>query len=177
LFSSLPPELRNHLYSYTIDGSSPASTLHLPLGSKTYVLPHSTLTIAPVHHGINSLVDLRRYDFLEAEEYYQYLLTEGIELRIAITFTGNVNFFIQSHWDKKVTSHLHNLTKKHPWLRKVRTIDARILWAPKDRISIPSKKPRPSAGRIASAMLDAISRAIQDPLVARKKGRLSAKML
>jgi hypothetical protein len=125
LFPQLPAELRNAIYSYCADDAATS------LLTKTFTSAHTTTTICAVHHGNLSLLSLSKYKFLEADEYYSWLMTHGIEVRIAVHFHGHAFTFIQQHWDDKITTHLKKLLKKEAWVAKAAHWDIRVLWDPK----------------------------------------------
>ncbi|KAF2009321.1 hypothetical protein BU24DRAFT_87216 [Aaosphaeria arxii CBS 175.79] len=133
LFPELPPELRNAIYAETFDHSAPASSNGLPFVSKAYELAHTSLRITPIHRGNISLLQLQKYKFLEAREYFTQLVANNAELHITIVFKGHVNTFVQEHWNDKVTTHFKKIIKKFPWLSKVKRWDVDVFWKPPAR--------------------------------------------
>ena len=99
--------------------------------SKQYDICGTTVHIYPVHHGNNSLLALSKYRFLEAVEYKSYLLTHGIELRIAITVKVAPQIFTQRHWDDKLRTHIRKLLAKFPCLSNAQRLEIKIFWEPK----------------------------------------------
>ncbi|EDU49840.1 hypothetical protein Ptr902_09815 [Pyrenophora tritici-repentis] len=173
LFPNLPPELRQEIYTYlsTPDNTStPAQTTSLPLVLKTYTCKHTTIQILPVHHGSAGLLSLPHDIFPEAAEYRTWLLSNAVELCIGVQFTGRVNSFVQADWDRKVETHLNKLVKQHAWLRKVSRYDVKVYWMPKDG-PLKSKKGKRVAGRIPNAMVESLTK-MMDEGVKRRKGEV-----
>jgi hypothetical protein len=173
LFPHLPPELRNDVYKYVsaLDTASAASNTGFPLQLKKYECKHTTVQLCPVHYGSNALLALRRYNFQEAQEYRSWLLDNATELRIAVTFKGRINTFVQKDWDKKIEMHLLKLAKQYPWLRKVAKYDIRILWDSPDG-ALKSKKNRRTAGQIPQAMIGSLI-GLMDEKVKRRYGHVT----
>ena len=129
LIPDLPAELRNEIYSYlTSTTSHIASTHNLPFATKRYETSHTTIRLSAVHGGNRSLLDLAKYEFLEAEEYWNWLLAHAIEIRIAIVFKGHLNTFNYQHWDAKTTKILKKLVVKWPLLARAKSWDLRIVF-------------------------------------------------
>jgi hypothetical protein len=171
LFPSLPPELRNLIYSNTIHPSNPLSNTNLPFTSKTYTFSHTKVAITPVHSGNPNLLALDKFHFQEAREYHSYLLNHAIQLHICILFNGHTNTFVQEHWDKKVGTHLKNLLKKFPWLAKVVDYDVQILWEPR---SWDLGRKKRSIGGVAQRMVNVLTKMMDEK--ARKRSVLKAEL-
>lgn len=176
LLPTLPPELRNSIYSYlsTQDINSSATNTGLPLQLKSYSCKHTLIQISPVHSGSPALLALQRYAYLEGHEYRTWLLNHAITLRIGVVFKGRVNTFVQEHWDKKLATHLHKLAKQHPWLKKVASYDIQILWDAPDGV-LKSKHNRRSAGLIPRDMVQTLT-GLMDADVRRKVGDVRVKL-
>ena len=168
LFPNLPPELRQEIYTYlSNDISTPALITSLPLTLKTFHCKHTTINLLPVHYGSFGLLYLPPTLFPEAAEYRTWLLSNAVELRIAISFHGRVNTFVQADWDKKVEAHLNKLLKQHAWLSKVSSYDIKILWDTKDG-SLKSKKGKRVAGSIPRAMMESLTGMMEEGVKKRK---------
>ncbi|KAF1973033.1 hypothetical protein BU23DRAFT_554576 [Bimuria novae-zelandiae CBS 107.79] len=170
LLPSLPPELRDLIYAQTISNSAHAATNGLPFTRKIYDSSHTRVEIMPVHYGNAGLLALQRYRYLEGDEYANWTLANAVQLRITVLFKGHVNTFVQEHWDKKIATHLKNLAKRYPWLRKVADYDVKILWRPCSWA--PSKKKR-RAGAIAKRMVEVLTQEM-DAHVRAKRGNVHA---
>ncbi|KAJ4374289.1 hypothetical protein N0V83_003030 [Neocucurbitaria cava] len=158
LFPDLPPELRNEIYNYlsVLDNSSSPTNTSLPFQPKTYECKHTTVQICPVQIGPNGLLALRKYGFQEAFEYQSWLLKNKSELKIAVTFKGRVNTFVQADWDKKMEMHLRKLAKQYPWMKKVAKYDIHILWRATDG-PLKSRKNRRTSGQIPKDMAETLT--------------------
>lgn len=163
LWPQLPAELRNHVYSYLGDSSATAT----PLLHKSHQCAHTSTTIIPTHNGNTSLLELARDNVLEGKEYESYLLPHGVQVRIAIHFTGHIHTFIHQHWADKITRHWNKLLKSHAWLAKAKHFDIRVLWDPKSTSGQRVKNCR--AGEIVSGLTSTIL-GFQDRSVAVKGG-------
>ena len=172
LFPSLPPELRNKIYSKlpTPESVSKATNAHLPLQLKTFSCKHTTVQICPTHHGASGLLALPKDEFAEVCEYHSWLLNNAVELRIGVHFKGRVNTFVQADWDKKMEAHLRKLVKAHPWLKKVATYDIQILWDAPDG-ALKSKNNKRVAGQIPLDMVKTLTQ-LMDAEVKRKRGEV-----
>jgi hypothetical protein len=175
LFSNLPAELRNEVYTYLSQhtDSSTAYTNSIPLKTKTYSCKHTTITLQPVHHGAPELLNLARWNVAEANEYRAWLLENGIQIRIAVVFTGRVNTFVQADWNKRVAAHLRKLQRNHPWLCKVAAYDVRIVWGAVDMPLVSSRKKmmeqKRTAGQIVHDMATALAQMMSEN-VKRRRG-------
>lgn len=176
LFPTLPPELRNEVYTYlsTSESASRPTTFGLPLKLKTFECKHTTVQICPVHHGSTSLLSLRKYQFQEASEYNSWLLNNAIELKVGVIFKGRVNTFVQQDWDKKMLAHLQKLAKLYPWLRKIARYDVQVLWNPVDGV-MKSRKNTRTAGKIVNNITTTLTTVV-DQEVKRKQGEISLKL-
>ncbi|KAF2656740.1 hypothetical protein K491DRAFT_691786 [Lophiostoma macrostomum CBS 122681] len=158
LFATLPAELRNEIYSYLCTSSSSSSqhpsTTALPLTTKTYNLPHTTLTLTPTHTGSTSLLALSKHNVLEAAEYHAYLLTHGISVLVAIDFHGHVSTFDARHWADRTSASLRKLVKKYRWLANARVWDVRIVWNPPAFAA--QHGPWGRSGEIARALVETV---------------------
>jgi hypothetical protein len=129
LFPSLPPEVRNTIYTYASQSTQgPATTSGLPFPPKTYDLKHTNVSLCALHHGNLSLLALQKYKYLEGAEYHSWLLSHGLHIRLGIVFTGHVDSFVQKHWDEKMSASLRKLVKKYAWLAHVPRWEIRIVW-------------------------------------------------
>jgi hypothetical protein len=170
LLPQLPAELRHIVYENTIsEEDNPATNTNIPFQQKIYDSSHTTVTLTPIHHGTPNLLALRKAKFLEAHEYHSWLLSSAIELRIGVVFKGNMQTFIQDHWDKKMLAHLKTLAKKHPWVKDVVNYDIQILWTP---LAAPrDAKRKANVGAIAKRMVDVLTSLMDvDDKVKREKG-------
>ncbi|KAF2110449.1 hypothetical protein BDV96DRAFT_462328, partial [Lophiotrema nucula] len=131
LFPTIPPELRNEIYTHTISPDNPASNTALPFTSKQYDICGTTVHIYPVQHGNNALLALTNHNFLEASEYKAYLLAHGIVLRIAIVIKVAPHIFTPRHWDDKLRTHLRKLLARYPYLGTVQRVEVKMFWEPK----------------------------------------------
>ncbi|OAL56522.1 hypothetical protein IQ07DRAFT_9724 [Pyrenochaeta sp. DS3sAY3a] len=176
LFPSLPAEARNLIYSHlsTPDGGSVATNTGLPLQSKTYKCNQSTTKISPVHFGSIGLLGLQKYDYLEAHEYYTWLLGNHVELQIRVILGGRVNNFVQAHWDKAMEGHLRKLQKTQPWLTGVSTYDIHILWDSKD-VRLQSKKKKKTIGDVPDAMTKTLTLLMREGLK-KREGRVNLRL-
>lgn len=165
LFPGLPAELRSIVYSNTICASQPATSTGLPFESKTYTFSHTKVVLTPIHHGIPNLLDLKKYHFLEASEYHNYLFNHAIQLRISIHFNGHMHIFVQEHWDQKMSAYLKNLFKKFPFLDKVANYDIQIFWEPN---AFTLEKKRRNVGVIAKRMVEVLTAKLSAALKMRK---------
>ncbi|KAF2255091.1 hypothetical protein BU26DRAFT_448327 [Trematosphaeria pertusa] len=170
LLPALPPELRNLVFAHTISEANPATNTGLPFKQKVYDSKQTKVVIVPVHHGNTALLALNEANFSEAEEYLSWLLTNAIELRIAVLFKGDANAFVQEHWDQKIQAHLKNLVKKWPWLGKVVRYDVRIVWEP---TAWKRSKRKKTVGAIAASMVEVLIGAMDGDLK-RKRGVVKA---
>jgi hypothetical protein len=176
LFPTLPPELRNEVYTYlsTPESASYATTFGLPLKFKTFECKHTTVQICPVHHGSNGLLSLRAYQFQEATEYNTWLLNNAVELRIGIAFKGRVNTFVQQDWDRRMEAHLRKLANLYPWLKKVAKYDVQVLWNPMDGV-MKSRKNTRTAGQIVRDITTTLTTLV-DGEVKKKRGEINLKL-
>ncbi|EMD89628.1 hypothetical protein COCHEDRAFT_1046635, partial [Bipolaris maydis C5] len=166
LFPDLPPELRNEIYTY-LSSPSPDSQLlnsHLPLALKTFTCKHTTMHLCPAHHGSTSLLSLSSP---EAHEYASWLLSNGIALHITIHFNGRINTFTLPHWSKKVSTHLHKLARRHPWLAKVASYKIDVLWDPLDG-ALQSRQQKRRAAHVPLDMADALTQLMQRDVKAKQ---------
>ena len=171
LLPNLPPELRQEIYTYlSQDTSTPAVIANLPLGLKSFYCKHTTIDVLPVHYGSLGLLYLPHTLFPEVAEYKTWLLSNAVELRIAVSFHGRVNTFVQADWDKKIEVHFKKLLKQHAWLSKVSSYDIKIQWDTKDG-SLKSKKGKKVAGSIPRAMVESLT-GMMDEGVKKKKGKV-----
>ena len=176
LFPNLPPELRHEIYTYlSSDTSTPALITGLPLTLKTFHCKHTTINLLPVHYGSLGLLYLPSTLFPEAAEYKTWLLSNAVELCIAVSFHGRVNTFVQADWDKKVEAHLNKLLKQHAWLSKVSSYDIKILWDNKDG-SLKSKQGKRVAGSIPRAMMESLTGLMEEG-VKKKKGEVKVALI
>jgi hypothetical protein len=176
LLPSLPPELRNEIYSYLSapDATTTPLTFGLPLELKTFECKHTTIEICPVHYGSTGLLSLQSHRFQEASEYNSWLLNNAIELKIGVAFKGRVNTFVQQDWDKKMEAHLRKLAKQYPWLKKVARYDVQAHWGPIDGV-LKSRKSKRTAGQIVWNMTAVLtSLAHRDEKM--KRGELNMKL-
>lgn len=173
LFPSLPPELRNLIYTHTICEDNPATTLGLPFQHKIYDSSHTKVVLTLVHHGNPSLLALRQTNCLEAEEYHKFLLAQALTLRISVLFKGNLNTFIQEHWDKKTRTHLKKLGKKYAWFGKVMQYDVQILWESRAWVAFGRKVRKP--GAVAKRMVEVLCEGM-DADLKRKRGVVEARL-
>jgi hypothetical protein len=149
LFPTLPPELRNEIYTYL--QTSPVPTTHsLPLSLKTFSDKHTTVQIQPVHNGTTSLLALHRHAVQEASEYASWLRDHAVTLRIGVVFKGRLATFVQGDWDRRMEGHLRKLRREVPWLRKVGRWDVSVFFDP---VLLGQGRGRVEAGGVARGML------------------------
>ncbi|KAK3216943.1 hypothetical protein GRF29_1g1411748 [Pseudopithomyces chartarum] len=170
LLPTLPPELRDLIYTQTIPTSNPATTAGLPFTRKTYDSSHTRVEISPFHNGNPGLLALQHYRYLEGNEYAKWIFANAVTLQITVHFKGHLNTFVQEHWDKKIGAHLKNLAKRNPWLRKVANYEVKIMWMPKE--SGHGKKMR-RIGAVAGRMVEVLTQQM-DENVKVKKGDVKA---
>ncbi|KAF2275801.1 uncharacterized protein EI97DRAFT_501577 [Westerdykella ornata] len=172
LFPTLPPEIRNEIYAYASSSSqNPATINGLPFATKTYNYSQTSVVICPIHTGNPSLLALQRYGFLEAKEYYSWLMVHAIQIRISVVFKGHVGWFSQKHWEEKMTASLQKLVKKYPWIGTAAQRDVRVLWDAKME-SMAAKPGR--AAEIVNAMVKTLV-GFQDPRVRARDGVVSVR--
>jgi hypothetical protein len=177
IFSDLPPELRNEVFTYlsTPDIDSAPTNAGLPLQLRTFECKHTTIQICPVHYGSTSLLALQTYRFQEACEYRSWLFDNAISLQIGVIFKGRVNTFVLADWTKKVETHLRKLAKQHPWLNKVAKYDIHILWDATDGV-LKSKKKGRTAGQIPREMAKTLT-LLMDQDVKRRRSDVTVRLL
>jgi hypothetical protein len=172
LFSQLPAELRNEVYTH-LSTSTTASTQSIPLPLKNYTSAHTGVQICAIHRGSTSLLTLGKYGFLEGEEYRSWLLSRGVEVWVGVHFLGHLNTFVQKDWDAKMLASLRKLGKRYPWLKNVARYRIRIDWEPK--LDSLTRAPRGVSGEIADRMVQTLIR-LQNPRVQEKKGDITVEM-
>lgn len=162
LFPAFPPEVRNMIYAATLcPEENPPTSMNLPFKQKVYTTSHTTVNLVPTHHGLPSMMELQKQNFLEAHEYLSYILLKpAVSLRISVHFKGNPQTFNQDHWDQKHIAHLTSLVKKYPWLANVKDFDVHILYEPS--VFYEGKRTRGDAGNISSRMLKVLTETLRE---------------
>lgn len=131
-----------------------------------------TVTITPVHHGNQGLVDLR-YQYTEGAEYHDWLLKNAIQLHVEVITKTQPHAFIMEHWVKKVTTIVKNRVKRHPRMHMVTDYDIRIVWNP-SALDVRSTNKRPM-GAMARRMVDVLTH-VMDADVKKKHGTVHAEL-